>query len=63
MLYRYMYCNRWLKANVGKSAMIAFSKDRWKWREHELPKVSSGIDFADRSNEAWDLLNDDRKMA
>ena len=48
---------------MGKSAMMVFSKDRWKWREHELPKVSSGIDFADRSNEAWDLLNDGRKMA
>ena len=40
----YGYCNRWrLKANVGKSAVMVFSKDkvegRWKWGEHELPKV------------------------
>ena len=40
------YYNRWrLKANVGKSAVMVFSKDRvegrWKWGEHELPKVSS----------------------
>ena len=58
----YRYCNRWrLKANVGKSAVMVFSKDRvegrWKWGEHELPKVSSycylGIDFA--SNGAWDV--------
>ena len=32
----YRYCNRWrLKANVGKSAVMVFSKDRvegkWKW--------------------------------
>ena len=54
------YCNRWrLKANVGKSAVMVFSKDRvegkWKWGERELPKVSSylGIDFA--SNGAWDV--------
>ena len=42
----YRYCNRWrLKANVGKSAVMVLSKDRvegkWKWGEHELPKVSS----------------------
>ena len=58
----YGYCNRWrLKANVGKSAVMVFSKDkvegRWKWGEHELPKVSNycylGIDFA--SNGAWDV--------
>lgn len=58
----YRYCNRWrLKANVGKSAVMVFSKDRvegrWKWEEHELPKVSSycylGIDFA--SNGVWDV--------
>ena len=51
----YRYCNRWrLKANVGKSTVMVFSKDRvegrWKWGEHELPKVSNycylGIDFA-----------------
>ena len=49
-----------------------FSKDRvegrWKWGEHELPKVSSysylGIDFA--SNGAWDVhikkvINNGRK--
>ena len=56
----YRYCNRWiLKANVGKSAVMVFSKarvgGRWKWGEHELPKVSSycyvGIDFA--GNRAW----------
>ena len=39
------YCNRWrLKANVGRSAVMLFSKDkvenRCKWGEHELPKVS-----------------------
>ena len=69
----YRYCNRWrLKANVGKSAVMVFSKDRvegkWKWGEHELPKVSSycylGIDFA--SNGAWDVhikkvINNGRK--
>ena len=38
----YRYCNRWrLKANVSKSAVMVFSKDRvegsWKWGEHELP--------------------------
>ena len=38
----YGYCNRWrLKANVGKSAVMVFSKDksegRWKWGEHKLP--------------------------
>ena len=58
----YRYCNRWrLKANVCKSAVMVFSKDRvegrWKWGEHELPKVSSycylGIDFT--SNGAWDV--------
>ena len=42
----YRYCNRCrLKANVGKSAVMVFSKDRvegrWKWGEHELPKVST----------------------
>ena len=30
-----------IKANVGKSAVMGFSKDkvegRWKWGEHELP--------------------------
>ena len=66
----YRYCNRWrLKVNVGKSAVMVFSKDRvegrWKCWEHELPKVSSycylGIDFA-----AWDVrikkvINNDRK--
>ena len=41
----YKYCNRWRpKANVGKSAVMVFSKDgvegRWKWGEHELPKVT-----------------------
>ena len=46
---------------MGKSAVMVFSKDRvedrWKWGEHELPKVSSyrylGIDFA--SDGAWDV--------
>ena len=46
---------------MGKSAVMVISKDRvegrWKWGEHELPKVSSycylGIDFA--SNGAWDV--------
>ena len=29
----YRYCNRWrLKANVGKSAMMVFSKDRVEGR-------------------------------
>ena len=58
----YRYCNRWrLKADVGKSAVMLFSKDRvegkWKWGEDELPKVLSycylGIDFA--SNGARDM--------
>ena len=54
----YRYCNRWrLKANVGKSAVMVFCKGKWKWGEHELPKVSSycnlGIDFA--SNGAWNV--------
>ena len=48
---------------MSKSAVMVFSKDRvegrWKWGEHELPKVSSyrylGIDFA--SNGARDVHN------
>ena len=49
----YGYRNRWrLKANVGKSAVMVFCKDkvegRWKWGEYELPTVSNycylGID-------------------
>ena len=56
------YCNRWrLKANVGKSAVMVFSRNvvegEWNWGEHQLPKVSNycylGIDFA--SNGAWDV--------
>ena len=51
---------------MGKSAVMVFSKDkvegRWKWGEHELPKVSNYcIDFV--SNGAWDvhIINNGRK--
>ena len=59
---------------MGKSAVMVFSKDRvegrWKWGEHELPKVSNycylGIDFASKLNGAWDVhikkvINNGRK--
>ena len=44
----YGYYNRGrLKTNVGKSAVMVFSKDkvegRWKWGEHELPNISCQI--------------------
>ena len=50
-----------IKANVSKSAVMAFSEnsaeDGWKWGEHKLPKVSNctylGIDFA--CTGAWDV--------
>ena len=57
----YSYCSKWrLKANVTKSAVMAFSKEdvdgNWKWGEHHLPTVNEytylGADFA--SNEACD---------
>ena len=40
----YRYCNRWrLKDNVGKITVMVFYKDgievRWKWGEHEVPKL------------------------
>ena len=41
----YSYCSKWrLRANVSKSAVMAFSKDAvngcWKWGEYSLPIVS-----------------------
>ena len=56
------YCRKWrLKANVGKSAVMVFSRESvdgtWEWGEHLLPKVSQytyfGIDFT--SSGKWDV--------
>ena len=56
------YCNRWrLKANVSKSAVMVFAKNKvegeWLWGEQKLYIVCSysylGIDFA--CNGAWNI--------
>ena len=57
----YGFCSRWrLHANVNKSAVLVFGKDKvkgkWNWGDHVLPIVSSytylGVDFS--YNGAWD---------
>ena len=55
------FCSKWrLHANVNKSAVLVFGKDKvkgkWNWGDHVLPIVSNytylGVDFS--YNGAWD---------
>ena len=57
----YEFCSKWrLHANVNKSAILVFGKDKvkgkWNWGDHVLPIVSNytylGVDFS--YNGAWD---------
>ena len=57
----YGVCSKWrLHANVNKSAVLVFGKDKvkgkWNWGDHVLPIVSNytylGVDFS--YNGAWD---------
>ena len=57
----YGFCSKWrLHANVNKSAVLVFGKDKvkgkWNWGDHVLPIVSNytylGVDFS--YNGAWD---------
>ena len=57
----YEFCSKWrLRANVNKSVVLVFGKDKvkgkWNWGDHVLPIVSNytylGVDFS--YNEAWD---------
>ena len=57
----YDFCSKWrLHANVNKSVVLVFGKDKvkgnWNWGDHVLPIVSNytylGVDFS--YNGAWD---------
>ena len=57
----YKFCSKWrLHANVNKSAVLVFGKDKvkgkWNWGDHVLPIVSNytylGVNFS--YNGAWD---------